>query len=105
MLTLEKVKEARERIGSSVFVSPCSHSDTFSELIDNSVFLKLENLQMTGSYKERGALNKILTLSESRARTRADCGFGGQPCSGRLLSRQQTRHSGADLHAHGDSAE
>ena len=65
MLTLQKVKEARERIGSSVFVSPCSRSDTFSELIDNSVFLKLENLQMTGSYKERGALNKILTLSEA----------------------------------------
>ncbi|MGD0975774.1 MAG: threonine ammonia-lyase [Candidatus Korobacteraceae bacterium] len=69
MVTLQKVKEARERIGNSVFVSPCSHSETFSELIDNNVFLKLENLQMTGSYKERGALNKILTLTaEERER-------------------------------------
>jgi threonine dehydratase len=69
MVTLQKVKEARERIGNSVFVSPCSHSETFSGLIDNNVFLKLENLQMTGSYKERGALNKILTLTpEERGR-------------------------------------
>ncbi len=63
MVTLEQVKQARERIADSVFVSPCSHSETFSRLIDNKVFLKLENLQMTGSYKERGALNKILTLT------------------------------------------
>ena len=63
MVTLQKVKEARERIGNSVFASPCSHSEMFSELIDNHVFLKLENLQMTGSFKERGALNKILTLT------------------------------------------
>ncbi len=69
MVTLQKVKEARERIGDSVFVSPCSRSEIFSELIDNNVFLKLENLQMTGSYKERGALNKILTLTrEERER-------------------------------------
>jgi threonine dehydratase len=65
MVTLEQVKQARERIGDSVFVSPCSHSETFSRLIDNRVFLKLENLQMTGSYKERGALNRILTLTNS----------------------------------------
>src|ERR1035441_10668759 len=69
MVTLQKIKEARERIGGSVFISPCSRSETFSELIDNNVFLKLENLQMTGSYKERGALNKILTLTpEERGR-------------------------------------
>ena len=69
MVTLQKIKEARERIGSSVFISPCSRSETFSELTDNNVFLKLENLQMTGSYKERGALNKILSLTpEERGR-------------------------------------
>jgi threonine dehydratase len=65
MVTLEQVKQARERIADSVFVSPCSHSETFSRLTDNRVFLKLENLQMTGSYKERGALNKILTLTDA----------------------------------------
>lgn len=69
MVTLEQVKDARERIQDSVFVTPCSHSETFSQLTGSAVFLKLENTQMTGSYKERGALNKILTLTpEERSR-------------------------------------
>lgn len=63
MVTLDDVKQARARIAGSVIVSPCSRSDTFSRLSGNEVFLKLENLQMTGSYKERGALNRILTLT------------------------------------------
>jgi threonine dehydratase len=63
MTTLEEIRQARIRIGSSVLVSPCPRSGTFSEMSGNEVFLKLENLQYTGSYKERGALNRILTLS------------------------------------------
>src|SRR5512141_2508807 len=69
MITLQDVQAARERIGNSVCVSPCSVSYAFSEMTGNRVSLKLENLQRTGSYKERGALNKILTLSpEERSR-------------------------------------
>lgn len=50
-------------------MSPCPRSETFSEMCGNEVFLKLENLQRTGSYKERGALNRILTLTaEERER-------------------------------------
>jgi len=61
MITLQDVQAARERIGNSICVSPCSVSHVFSEMTGNRVSLKLENLQRTGSYKERGALNKILT--------------------------------------------
>lgn len=69
MLTLEEIKKARERIRDSILLSPCSRSETFSSLTHNTVFLKFENLQMTGSYKERGALNRILTLTpEERKR-------------------------------------
>jgi threonine dehydratase len=69
MVTLDQIKQSRARIRDSVFLSPCSPSDTFSRLSGNQVFLKLENLQMTGSYKERGALNRILTLTaEERER-------------------------------------
>ncbi|HTW22972.1 MAG TPA: pyridoxal-phosphate dependent enzyme, partial [Candidatus Baltobacteraceae bacterium] len=64
MVTLETIKAARERIGDSVFISPFMRSETFSKLTGNSIYLKLENLQMTGSYKERGALNKILLLTD-----------------------------------------
>lgn len=69
MVTLDEVKAARQRIGNSVCISPCSVSYAFSQLTGNRVSLKLENTQRTGSYKERGALNKILTLSpEERSR-------------------------------------
>src|SRR3984957_6676845 len=68
MVTLRTIEQARERIGDSIFVSPFVRSETFSQLTGNSIFLKLENLQMTGSFKERGALNKILLLTEEERR-------------------------------------
>jgi threonine dehydratase len=68
MLTLEAVHEAYQRIRPSIFVSPFVRSETFSQFTGNSFFLKLENLQMTGSFKERGALNKILLLTEEERR-------------------------------------
>src|SRR5512146_70989 len=63
MITVGDVKAARERIGRAVLVSRCAESDAISLMTGSHVWLKFENLQMTGSYKERGALNKILTLS------------------------------------------
>ena len=68
MVTLETIRAARERIRDSVFLSPFMRSETFSKLTGNSIYLKLENLQMTGSYKERGALNKILLLTDDEKR-------------------------------------
>jgi threonine dehydratase len=63
MVTLSEIQTALARIRKSIPVSPCSSSETFSGLTGNSVYLKLENLQRTGAYKERGALNKLLSLS------------------------------------------
>jgi threonine dehydratase len=68
MLTLGAIKEAAERIRGSVVVTPFFHSEKFSQITGSSIFLKLENLQMTGAFKERGALNKILLLSEQDRR-------------------------------------
>lgn len=68
MTTLEEILEARTRIGSSIPVSPSPRSETFSPMIGNEVFLKLENLQRTGSFKERGALNRILMLTPEERR-------------------------------------
>src|SRR5246127_4602588 len=64
MITLADVKAALCRIRESIYLSPYARSETFSRLTVNSVYLKLENLQRTGAFKERGALNKLLTLSE-----------------------------------------
>jgi threonine dehydratase len=68
MVTLQTIHAAVARIRDSIFVSPFMHSETFSKLTGNSIFFKLENLQMTGSFKERGALNKILLLTGEERR-------------------------------------
>jgi threonine dehydratase len=68
MVTVQSIKAAASRIRDSIFLSPFGRSETFSRLTDNSIFFKLENLQMTGSYKERGALNKILLLTSDERR-------------------------------------
>lgn len=63
MITLADVRAAREIIGDSVFLSPCAYSATFTRLTGNEIFFKMENLQMTGSFKERGAINKLMSLT------------------------------------------
>jgi threonine dehydratase len=68
MVTLGSIKDAMERIRGSIVVTPFVHSEKFSKQTGNSIFLKLENLQMTGAFKERGALNKILLLSDEERR-------------------------------------
>ena len=62
-LTLTDILAARERIAGSIYLSPCTHSEMLTRITGQDLFLKLENLQMTGSFKERGALNKIATLT------------------------------------------
>jgi threonine dehydratase len=66
MVTLADIQEARSRIGDAIYQSPCVHSETLSRLTGCELYLKLENLQMTGSFKDRGALNKILQLDEQQ---------------------------------------
>src|SRR2546423_7680295 len=69
MIQLADIQAALGRIRADIRVSPCTHSETFSGLTQNSIFLKLDNQQRTGAFKERGALNKLLTLSsDERAR-------------------------------------
>ena len=64
---LEDVLAARERLRGSIYYSPCPHSQMLSALTGQQVYLKLENLQMTGSFKERGALNRIALLTPEQA--------------------------------------
>jgi threonine dehydratase len=64
-VTLTSIQAARARIGEAIYVSPCQLSHDLSELTGLPLHLKLENLQRTGSFKERGALNKLLTLNQA----------------------------------------
>jgi len=66
MITLSDIQSALSRIRDSVYLSPCARSENFSLITGNSVFLKLDNLQKTGAFKERGALNKLLTLNDQQ---------------------------------------
>jgi threonine dehydratase len=65
MITLHDIQEAQERIRAHLLETPCVFSSHLSEKVGARVYLKLENAQRTGSFKERGALNRLLSLSES----------------------------------------
>jgi len=69
MLGLDDIRDAAGRLGSGITRTPCRHSRTLSGLTGAEIYVKFENLQFTASFKERGALNKLLLLSpEERAR-------------------------------------
>ena len=62
--TIDDIRAAAQRIKGAVVETPMLVSRTFSEIIGAEVWLKFENLQFTAAYKERGALNKLLQLTE-----------------------------------------
>jgi len=64
-VSLQDVQAARGRIRDFIYCSPAQQSAALSQMTSQQVFLKLDNLQRTGAFKERGALNKILTLTEA----------------------------------------
>ena len=121
MIGLSDIHVALGRIRDSIRVSPCTPSEAFSELTHNSIFLKLDNQQRTGAFKERGALNKLLTLSaheRDRGVIAASAGNHAQGVAyhaGRLHIRARiimplptpltkvsaTRNYGADVVLHG----
>ncbi len=69
VVTIADIEAARARIRDAVYCSPCPGSETLGELTGTRCHVKLENLQMTGSFKERGALSKLLLLTaDERAR-------------------------------------
>jgi threonine dehydratase len=64
--TLADIQEARDRIGGHTHVTPVLGSETFSRMSGREIFLKAENLQRTGSFKVRGAVNRVATLDETQ---------------------------------------
>jgi threonine dehydratase len=121
MVTLPDIQAALRRIRDSIYLSPCARSEHFSQSTANHVYLKLDNLQRTGAFKERGALNKLLSLSaEERGRgvIAASAGNHAQgvayhagklgiraqivmPLTTPLIKVSATRGYGADVILHG----
>ncbi|HEX3176419.1 MAG TPA: threonine ammonia-lyase [Methylomirabilota bacterium] len=67
-LDVATVEAARRRLRDAIVETPCAYSQTLSELTGARCYVKLENLQMTGSFKERGAANLLLQLGADERR-------------------------------------
>jgi threonine dehydratase len=67
-VTLEDIRAAQERMRPMLVPTPCRRSSKLSALTGSDLYLKFENLQFTASFKERGALNRLLRLSDAERR-------------------------------------
>jgi threonine dehydratase len=63
-VTLADIRSAHDRIASGILRTPCPESVPLSELTGRKIFCKLDLMQRTGSFKERGARNALLLLDE-----------------------------------------
>jgi len=122
-ITLDDVHVAAERAAGVIRRTPLLHSHTFSAMAGCNVYLKAENLQVTGSFKIRGALNKMAALTpEQRARGVVAASMGNHaqgvafaaahfgirstivmPTVAPLSKYQATRAYGAEVILHGDT--
>ena len=122
MHKLYEFMEARERLGTVIEKTKLIHSTVFSEESGNDIYIKPENLQKTGSFKIRGAYNRIAKLTEeekSRGVIAASAGnhaqgvaFGAQklgikavivmPKHTPLIKVEATKKYGAEVILHGD---
>jgi threonine dehydratase len=82
MLSLEMVCRAQNRIRGLVHRTPLIHSSALSDRLGTNVFLKLELLQKTGSFKPRGAFNKMLSLTDEERRRGVVAVSGGNHAQG-----------------------
>ena len=121
MIKLKDIKEARERLSGIVHHTPLELSETFSRQSGGRVHLKCENLQKTGSFKVRGALNKISKLDTADGARVFSCSAGNHaqgvafaatrkglkssiymPLSTPIAKISATEGYGADVILHGD---
>ncbi|EKU99212.1 threonine dehydratase, medium form [Leptolyngbya sp. PCC 7375] len=65
-ITLDQIRQAAQQIHSGIVQTPCIYSTKLSQLTNTRVALKFENLQFTGSFKDRGSLYKLLSLSTTQ---------------------------------------
>lgn len=79
---LKEIIKARENIKDVITKTPLLYSNIFSDLYDNNVYMKCENLQLTGAYKLRGALNKIRSLNNEEKSLGVVCSSAGNHAQG-----------------------
>ncbi|MEA2111198.1 MAG: threonine ammonia-lyase [Campylobacterota bacterium] len=88
MITLKTVQEASQRIADVVVKTPFSHAPLLSQVSGANVYLKKENLQVTGAFKIRGAYNKVSLLSSEERVRGVIAASAGNHAQGVALSAQ-----------------
>jgi threonine dehydratase len=82
VVTFADIEHARARVRDKLYLSPCAFSETLSQATGTRCWLKLENLQMTGSFKERGACNKLMAMPEAERARGVICASAGNHAQG-----------------------
>jgi len=123
MVDLKDIQAAAKVIEGHVAVTPFLHSRTLSEITGAEIYLKFENHQFTASFKERGALNKLMSLDPAQAKKGVIAASAGNHAQGvayhanRLgipsvivmprftpfVKVEQTQRHGAEVVLHGDN--
>lgn len=88
MMNIDDIIIAREKMKGIVHTTPLDYSKTFSRMSHNEVYLKLENLQKTGSFKVRGSYNKLLSLSDEELQKGVVAASAGNHAQGVAYSSQ-----------------
>lgn len=87
-MNLDNIIIAREKMKGIVHETPLDYSKTFSDLAQNEIYLKLENLQKTGSFKVRGSYNKLISLTEEELKKGVVAASAGNHAQGVAYSSQ-----------------
>jgi threonine dehydratase len=118
-MDITDIRKAADAIGSFIHKTPLIHSHSFSSMTEAEVYLKAENLQKTGSFKVRGAFNKLKSLHNKKV-IAASMGNHAQgvafaaaelrihakivmPVSASIVKQEATKGYGAELVLHGES--
>lgn len=89
MIELNKIYQAKQKIADFVLKTPFVHSSFLSDFLNTNIFLKCENLQITGAYKIRGAYNKIANLSEEEKQAGVIAASAGNHAQGVAISAKK----------------
>jgi threonine dehydratase len=82
LVTYDDIVQARARIDGHVLQSPCAYSESLSKRFEATCYLKLENLQRTGSFKERGACNTLMQMTPEERSRGIVCSSAGNHAQG-----------------------
>ena len=89
MLEIEKIYRAKERIKDIISDTPFSYAPHLSDISGSKIYLKKENLQVTGAFKIRGAYNKIASLSDDERKCGVVAASAGNHAQGVALSAKK----------------